>query len=205
MTVLLRYFSWRYIRRHPFRVLLSLLSVSLGVALFVSIGVSNSSAEASFRRTVQKLSGNAQLQVVRGRMLGVEEEALSRIDALPGIKAAPVLQLGTTLPGSKENLLVLGLDFQRETQFRRWDSVEGERPAVNPLLFLAGDAIVIPKTFAVKRGYRPGSKFLIDTPGGHRPVVVAAVVPDEGAAQVFGGNLAVMPVKTAQRLFGREG
>jgi putative ABC transport system permease protein len=205
MKVLLRYFSWRYIHKHPIRVLLSLLSVALGVALFVSVEVSNSSAEASFRRTVKKLSGNAQLQVVRGRMLGVEEEALAKIDAVPGVRAAPVLQLGTTLPGSKESLMVLGLDFQREAQFRRWESVEGEKPRVNPLAFLLGEAVVIPKSFAAKRGYKPGSKFLIDTPDGHRAVLVAAVVPDEGAAQVFGGNLAVMHVKTAQRLFRKPG
>ncbi|HLF94378.1 MAG TPA: FtsX-like permease family protein [Planctomycetota bacterium] len=205
MTPLLRYFSWRYIRRHPFRVLLSLLSVALGVALFVSVDVSNTSAEAAFRRTVDRLAGNAQLQVIRSRSLGVEEEVLAKLDAIPGIKAAPVLQLGSSVPGSGESLLVLGMDFQRETAFRRWEPSEGEKPQVNPLAFLMRDAVVVTKAFAAKQKLKLGGSFRIDTPEGPRPVVIAAVVPDEGAAQVFGGNVVVMHVKTAQRLFKRPG
>lgn len=205
MSALLRYFSWRYIRKHPFRVALSLLSVALGVALFVSVDVSNTSAEAAFRKTQARLSGSAQLQVVRGRSLGVEEESLAKIEAVPGVRAAPVLQLGSTVAGSGESLLILGTDFRREAGFRRWESPKGEKPAIHPLAFLMTDPVVVTKAFAAKQNLQLGSRFRIDTPDGPRPVVVASIVPDEGAAQVFGGNVVVMHVKTAQKLFKREG
>jgi putative ABC transport system permease protein len=183
-------------------VLLSLFSVALGVALFVTIDVSNSSAEASFRRTVEKLSGNAQLQVVRGRMLGVEEEALQKIAQVPGVKAAPVLHLSTTLPGSGETLLILGLDLTKEMDFGRWGSGGAGDLKLSPLAFMAREVIVVTRAFAARH---PGPTVKIDTPAGHRTVVVAAVIPDEGAAQVFGGNIGIMPVRSAQRLFQKGG
>jgi len=205
VRTLLRYFSARYLKRHPIRVFLSVTSVALGVALFASIDVSNSSTEAAFRRTVEALAGKAQLKVVRSRSFGVGEDVLKAIDALPGIQAAPVLQLGTTVPGSPDGLLVMGLDFNREASFRLWDVAEGEKPQVNPLAFLGGDVILISRSFAAKRKLKLGWGFKIDTPTGPRPVLIGAIFKDEGPAQIFGGNVAVMPLKTAQRLFRRQG
>ena len=54
MKTLLQFFSWRYLRRHPVRVFLSVMSVALGVALFASIDISNSSTEAAFRRAARE-------------------------------------------------------------------------------------------------------------------------------------------------------
>ena len=204
MSTLLRYFSLRYLRRHPVRVFLSVMSVALGVALFASIDVSNSSTEAAFRRTVTALAGNAKLQVVKSRSFGVEEEILKKIDGLPGLQAAPVLQLSATVPGSPDGLLLLGLDFSREASFRLWDVAEGEKPQINPLAFL-GDVILISRSFAARRNLRIGGGFKIDTPTGPRPVMIGAIFKDEGPAEIFGGNIAVMPLKTAQRLFRRAG
>jgi len=205
VKTLLRYFSARYLRRHPFRVFLSVMSVALGVALFASIDVSNSSTEAAFRRTVTALAGKSQLQVVKGRALGVEEEALKKIDAVPGVVAAPVLQLGTTMPGSPDGLLIMGLDFNREASFRLWDVAEGEKPQINPLAFLGGDVILVSRSFAAKHKLKLGGGFKIDTATGPRGVIIGAIFKDEGPAQIFGGNIAVMPLKTAQRLFRRLG
>lgn len=205
MKTLLRYFSARYLRRHPVRVFLSVMSVALGVALFASIDVSNTSTEAAFRRTVTALAGNAQLQVVKSRSFGVEEEALKKIDGVSGVTAAPVLQLGTTLPGSPDGLLIMGLDFKREASFRLWDVAEGGKPQINPLAFLGGDVILISRTFADKHRLKLGGGFKIDTPTGPRGVMIGAIFKDEGPAHIFGGNVAVMPLGTAQRLFRRQG
>ena len=203
MKTLLRFFSWRYLRRHKLRVFLSVVSIALGVALFASVDISNTSTEAAFRRTVKKLAGDAQLQVVRSRGQGVEEEAvLRRLDAVEGVQAAPVLQFSTTVPGMKDLLLVMGLDFRREASLRR--VAEGEKPQINPLAFL-GDAILISRSFAAQAKLKLGSSFVLNTPTGPRRVAVASIFKDEGAAQIFGGNVAVMPLRTAQKLWGRAG
>jgi putative ABC transport system permease protein len=115
------------------------------------------------------------------------------------------LQLGTTVPGSPDGLLIMGLDFNREASFRLWDVAEGEKPQINPLAFLGGDVILISRSFAAKHKLKLGGGFKIDTPTGPRGVMIGAIFKDEGPAQIFGGNIAVMPLKTAQRLFRRQG
>jgi len=199
VKTLLQYFSWRYLRRHPVRVFLSVMSVALGVALFASMDISNTSTEAAFRRTVRKLAGSAQLQAVRDRVPGIDEEALPKIDAVRGVKASPVLQITTTVPGMTDLLLIMGLDLSREASVRPMD-----KPQIYPLAFL-GDAIMVSRSFADRRKLKLGSTFPINTPIGQRRVVVGAIFKDEGPAQAFGGNVAVMPLKTAQKMFGRPG
>jgi len=206
VKTLFQYFSWRYLRRHPIRVFLSVMSVALGVALFASVDISNTSTEAAFRQTVKKLAGNAQLQVVRAGKPGVEDDVARRLDGVEGVDAAPVLQVSATAPGENASdvLLIMGLDFQRAASMRLWDVAEGEKPQINPLAFL-GNAILVSRSFADKRGIKLGGSFAINTPTGPQRVEVAAIFKDRGAAQVFGGNVAVMPLKTAQRLFRRTG
>jgi len=202
VTTLLKFFSWRYLRRHPIRVFLSVMSVALGVALFASIDISNTSTEAAFRRTVKKLSGHAQLQVVRAGKPGVEEDVLRKLEGLEGVQAAPVVQVSTTVPGMKDLLLVMGLDLQREATVRTWDTSQDGKPQIY-LLAMLGDAIFVSQSFATRHNLKLAGQFALNTPTGPRRVTVAAIFKDRGAAQAFGGNVAVMPIKTAQRLFGR--
>ncbi|MBI3736406.1 FtsX-like permease family protein [Candidatus Sumerlaeota bacterium] len=207
MISLLNFFSLRYALKHPFRVLLSATAVALGVALFVSSDTSNYTVETAFRETNEKLQGNAQLHVTRGRMLGVEDEALKKIDTVSGVAAAPMLQITTTLPELKGegSLMILGLDFKREASFRLWDVAEGDAPKIDLMSFAMANGILITENLAKRQHFKLGSTFKIDTPGGMTPVSVAAILKDEGPAQVFGGNVAVMPLGTAQRLFDKKG
>jgi putative ABC transport system permease protein len=205
MKTLLRLFSWRFVEQRPLRALLHVLIVTLGVALYVAIDASNASTEAAFRRMAARLAGNAHLQVVRSRAMGVEQSILSKIDAVQGIQATPVLQITTTptqLP-AESGMLILGLDFMREAAIRRWDIKE--LPSLNLLTFLTRDAIVVPRSFASRHSLKLGSSFDIATPRGPRPVTIGAIAEDEGPAGILGGHIAVMEFRTAQRLFKREG
>jgi putative ABC transport system permease protein len=207
MRALLKLFSWQYARQQPLRALLHIFIVTLGVSLYVAIDASNASTEAAFRQMAARLAGNAHLQVVRSRAAGVEQSVLSAIDAVPGIQAAPVIQVNTTpteLP-AESGLLVLGLDFIREAAIRRWDLTAGELPALNLLTFLTRDAVVVTDRFARRHKLSLGQSFGIATPRGSRPVTIGAIVKDEGPAGILGGNIAVMELRTAQRLFKREG
>jgi putative ABC transport system permease protein len=203
VRALLAAFSLTYFRRHPLRVLLSLATLALGVALYVSVDVSHSSAGAAFRKSAERLAGKAALQVSRGRMLGVEEAVLGKLDAIPGVKAVPVLQRSASVPDAG-SLLLLGVDFARESAVRSWNSSAGS-PKFNPLAFVFADAVVVPERFASKHRLSLGKTFAIDTPSGPKGVMVGAVVKDEGAAEVFGGAVAAMPLRSLQRLFGLQG
>mgnify|MGYP000630993226 CR=1 FL=1 len=207
MKWILRYFSWRYTRRHPLRAVLNMLVVALGAALFVAVDASNASTVEAFRRMVERLCGNAQLHVVRAGAGSVEAAVLDRLDRIPGVRAAPVIQLSTTMTRARSDgpLMVLGLDFRREADFRRWDMTEGDLAGLDPVAFLLRDAAIVTARFAARHGLKAGAIFELDTPSGPRPVAVGAIVKDEGPASVLGGNLLVLGLGSAQKLFRGAG
>jgi ABC-type lipoprotein release transport system permease subunit len=177
MKWILRFFSWRYARRRPVRALLNVAVVALGVALYVAVDASNAGTEAAFRQMVGRLTGNTQLQVVGPLGGGVDEALLARIDGRRGVKAAPVLQVATTVTQDRSGspLLVLGLDLAREALFQRWSFAGDEVKEMNLLTFLLYDSVVITRRFADRHGLAVGRSFQIDTPDGPRPVKVGAI------------------------------
>ncbi|MEO8351864.1 MAG: hypothetical protein ABI680_09030, partial [Chthoniobacteraceae bacterium] len=65
-----RLFVWhvvRYVRRHRLLALLNVVSVALGVAVYVAIQIANRSANESFAAGVDLAAGKAQLEV-RGNL-----------------------------------------------------------------------------------------------------------------------------------------
>jgi putative ABC transport system permease protein len=203
VRALLVHFSLAYARRHPLRILLAALAVALGSALLVSVEVSRESAREAFRKTALRLSGGARLQVSRGRTLGVEEAALAVVDRVPGVRAVPVIQAAATVRGEPPvAVTVLGLDFAREAALKRWGG-EGP-PKLDPAVLAAGDGVVVTRPFAAARGLRPGGPLDLDTPSGPRRLRVLAVA-DGGLAELFGGEVLVLPLRAAQRLFRKEG
>jgi len=204
---LLRLFSWRHARRHPLRTVLGAASVALGVALFVSAAVANSTVLRAFEETGERLGGRAKLQVTFASGTGVDEAALPRIEALPGAIAAPVLHRSTTLSDLKEGpVLVFGIDFWKDRQLRLYDFKipSAELPAFIATA-LRPDGIVVTRRFAGRHGLSPGSSLVLDTPRGRAKLTVTGILESEGPAQVFGGNFMVMGLPTAQALFTKPG
>lgn len=208
MGNLLRLFIFRHARRRPLRVALGALSIALGVAMFVSVHIAIGSAGKAFESTAGKLTGQAKLQVVRGRQIGVDAAALKTIDAL-GVPATPVVQTTTTLPELNEGtFLVLGVDFAREQRFRRYEFSEasleiGDLEAAARLLF--GDACLTTRRFAERHRLRIGSTIVINSVRGRQRMTIGGLLEEAGPAQVFGGNILIMSVGRAQTLFGRDG
>ena len=204
MSDLLRLLSWRHNRRHRLRAILGVLSIALAVALYVSIEVAHASAAHAFEQTVRRLAGRADLRVTQGRHVGIDVGALKRIEAVGGVHAAPVLRRSTTLVDFEEGpVLLLGVDFMREARLR--DFTAAGDATLNPLaLLLDPEAIVTTRTLADRHSLSVGSKVRITTPAGLREVRIAGLLEDTGPASVFGGNLAVMSISGAQRLFLSE-
>jgi putative ABC transport system permease protein len=94
--------------RHPLLALLNLLSIALGVAVFIAVQTANQGAVDSFRSAVALTTGKADLEV-RG---DIPEQVFPAIAALPGIRAAtPLVEGVVTIPGVPgEYLRILGVD-----------------------------------------------------------------------------------------------
>jgi len=99
--------------QHKSRLALSVLGISLGVALGYAVQLVNQAAINEFSVAVQTLSGEADL-VVRGPRAGFDESLYPRLAKLPeAAVASPVLELDANLPGRREPLKILGLDIFR--------------------------------------------------------------------------------------------
>lgn len=207
MIRLLQLFAWRPLRRRPLRTLLGAASVALGVALFVSADVANTTVLRAFEQTGERVGGRAKFRVTFASGTGVDAAALSKIEALPDLLAAPVLRRSASLSELKDGpVLVFGVDFWKDRLLRVYDFKIPERdlPAFVATAFRP-DGIVVTRRFADRHRLAKDSPVVLDTPGGRARLVVTGILEDEGPARVFGGNFMVMGLATAQKLFTGPG
>ena len=61
--MLFRLISWPYVRRHLVRTVLTLVAITIGIAVFVAMGSANAAVLASFEEIIQR----ARLDLVRGK------------------------------------------------------------------------------------------------------------------------------------------
>ena len=70
-------------------------------------------------------------------------------------------------------------------------------------LMLDPGAVLVTKSLAARQKLSIGTAVKVNTPSGVKTVRIAGMVDDSGPASVMGGNIAVMGIGGAQRLFGR--
>ena len=200
--MLLRLISWPYARKHLSRWLLTAAGIVLGVGVFVGMHTANQSVLAAFRETIDRVAGVTQLQVTAGEA-GFEEEVLEKVQSLPEVRAAsPVIE--ATVATAAGNLLILGVDMLGDRSLRTYD-LEGTGDAVDdPLVFLAQpDSLIVTKTFAEKNRLRLQSRVPMRTMQGDVVFTVRGIMKPGGLASAFGGDLAIMDIYAAQKVFGR--
>ena len=204
--ILLKLISWPYVRRHRLRWLLTLAGIVLGVAVFVGMHTANQSVLYAFRQTVNRIAGTAQLQISAGET-GFDEDVLARVRSVPEVRVAtPVIEavVNAGIPGQGD-VLILGVDIMSDRSLRDYD-LEGGDQAVNidPLVFLfQPDSLMITDTFARANHLEIGSAIPMDTMEGRKRFTVGGIMKAGGLTSAFGGNLAVMDIYAAQRVFGR--
>jgi putative ABC transport system permease protein len=204
--ILLRLISLQYVRKHVLRTLLTLAGIILGVAVFVGMHTANQSVLFAFQRTIDRIAGTTQLQVSTAET-GFDESVLERVQSTAGVRVAvPVIEavVHTDLSG-QGNLLILGVDMLGDRGLREYD-LEGEEEGAidDPLVFLAQpDSLIITKTFADRNHFAVNSKLTLSTMDGPKLFTVRGIMKSGGLTSAFGGNLAVMDIYAAQKMFGR--
>jgi putative ABC transport system permease protein len=206
--ILLRLISWPYARKHLLRWLLTIAGIVLGVGVFVGMRTANNSVLAAFNQTIDRIAGTAQLQVTAGDA-GFDEEVLDKVRDLPEVRAAAPVIEATVSYGetAQSNLLILGVDMLGDRNIRNYD-LEGEDETGigidDPLVFLAQpDSLMVTKKFADEHGLKVNSRLPMRTMQGDRTFIVRGIMKPGGLASAFGGDLAVMDIYAAQKMFGR--
>ncbi len=204
--ILLKLLSWQYVRKHFGRTLLTIAGIVLGVAVFVGMHTANQSVLYAFRQTVDRIAGSTQLQISAGEA-GFDEDVLERVQADPEVSVAvPVIEavVNSGLKG-QGNMLVIGVDMTGDRSLRQYDFESGEEDMIDdPLVFLAQpDSIMVTDAFAKHNGLGVDSKLPLTTMQGPKMFTVRGIMKPGGMASAFGGNLAVMDIYAAEKVFGR--
>jgi putative ABC transport system permease protein len=204
--ILLRLISWPYFRKHVLRTLLTTAGIVLGVAVFVGMHTANQSVLFAFSQTVDRIAGKTELQISAGEN-GFDEAILEKVQAAPTVGVAvPVIEavVDSNLPG-QGNLLVLGIDMTGDRSLRDYDLDSGDEAVIDdPLVFLAQpDSLIVSREFADRVRIAVGSRLTLGTVEGPKAFVVRGVMKSSALTSAFGGNLAIMDIYAAQKMFGR--
>jgi putative ABC transport system permease protein len=204
--ILLRLMSWPYFRKHVLRTILTAAGVVLGVAVFVGMHTANQSVLSAFSQTVDRIAGKTQLQITAGET-GFGEDVLDKVQSASTVRVAvPVIEavVDSNIKG-QGNLLVLGTDMTGDRSLRDYDLDSADAAVIDdPLVFLAQpDSLMLSKEFADRNHLATGSRLPLGTVDGAKMFTVRGILRASGLASAFGGNLAVMDIYAAQKMFGR--
>ena len=189
--------------QRPFRALLSIAGVALGVLASVAIGTANMQVLRSFEHAVTTVAGPATLEI-SGHELGVDESVITAVRAVKGVvSAAPVLEEAVVVAQGKspgQTLEILGLDLLAESKTRGFQILEDDTEAALEAL-LAPDALYLGRQIAADWNLRVGS-IIEGTVGGRLiRLRVVGLIHDEAARSSLWDRLAVMDIAAAQVLF----
>jgi putative ABC transport system permease protein len=200
---LTRLISLRHLRHAKARTVLTLLGVSLGVAVIFAIDTINDSVLASFRGAIERVAGKTALTVGAGE--GVAEEVLETVRGVAGIEAAvPVIEESALDVTHGVQLAVLGVDTLSDSKVRDYDVTAQDVKIEDDLEFLNDPhGVLITAAYAKRHGLQPGDKLLLESVQGRAEFTVRGTLAPRGPAKVFGGDLLLMDVFAAQIAFGR--
>jgi putative ABC transport system permease protein len=198
--MLTRYIS-REVRRRPGRAILTLAGIVIGVQALVAIPLTIQTTRHAQRDLFEGLTGKADLEVVPSGQGGFSPALEFRLADVKGVSAVvPVIQSAAAIrgPSGLVPVLALGVDFERGDKARDYALVAGELPKNQR-------RVLLEKSFARSLGLETGAKLWLLSPSGVAELQVAGLLEPRGVAAVNGGAVAIMPLVTAQQIFGLEG
>jgi putative ABC transport system permease protein len=197
--------SWPYFRKHVVRTILTTAGIVLGVSVFVAMHTANQSVLFAFSQTVDRIAGKTELEVTAGDA-GFNEDVLDRVQSASTVRiAVPVIEaiVDSNIKG-QGSLLVLGIDMTGDRSLREYELESGEEAIVDdPLVFPR--AARFPHPFQRFRRQERGasqSRLHLGTVEGDRAFTVRGIMKSSELTSAFGGNLAIMDVYAAQKMFG---
>lgn len=199
------------------RALLTILGVTLGVAVLLGIRKANDASLNGFKAGLEMTSGKAALEI-GSPPLGVDERLLPRLVGLRqwGV-ASPVIQadvLVETAEGRSEMVPLIGIDALRDPALRDYSVMnqEAEKVAAGmDLMSLIGDPdqAIITADLAAGLRLREGETMKITFGDRQREVRVGAILgggeEKDGAGVSLRGSLLIMDIAAAQVALERQG
>ena len=213
-VLLFRRFILRYLASEKIRSSVTILAFALGIAVIVSIQLTNASSVRGFERAVEAVSGATAISITSPGP-GMDEMRLGELGWLREFgQASPVIE-GTAfaeLPGgTREILQVLGIDVLRDRSLRDYPLLAHARGSgeLRPQDFLSllsdSNAIVITEKLARLHGLNVDSELRLVFGDRADTFVIRGLLANDGPARALDGNFVLMDIAAAQLAFERLG
>jgi putative ABC transport system permease protein len=189
--------------QRPYRALLSIAGVALGVLASVGIGTANIQVLRSFEQGVTTIAGPATLEIA-GHELGVDESAITAVRTVQGVvSAAPVIEESVVVAQGEPRgqvLQILGLDLLAEVGTRGFEIPQANTEVALEAL-LAPDALYLGRQVAADWNLGVGSIVEVTVGGRLVRLRVVGLIHNEAARSSLWDRLAIMDIAAAQLLF----
>jgi putative ABC transport system permease protein len=199
----LRFFYHLVIRdalRHPILTSINILSVALGVAVYLAIQVTNYSANRALAASVDVISGRANLEA-DGE---IDDALFPELQKVPGcVAATPLVEKIVTLPDYQgEYLHLLGVDPFTDSGFRTFEVKKLDSPKIDSNRWFSDpSAVAVTKAFAQSHHLDAGSTFRVRLGETVKSLMVAFLLD----APEADSHLAAMDIGWLQELSGDAG
>ena len=206
MPPFLRIFWWnvaRTVRRHRMLAIFNVLSIALGIAVYLAIRIANESATRAFSGGIDLVAGKSHVEV-RG---DVDETLWPKIAALPGVNGVTALTESIAVlpewPG--EYLRLTGIEVISGAAFRTFELRAGAGRFDIERWMGTPNGVAVTRDFAARRGVREGSKLTAEVNGRTVKLEVLALLDPPEDAPLPDSRFAVMDIGWAQELLDRPG
>jgi putative ABC transport system permease protein len=209
MIRLLNIWSFSHFKLLKSNTVLTLMGISLGVAIFTAVQTANQNIQDSFRWTIYQIAGKGDLEI-RGGEAGFPEGSIVQARKLPGVREAmpETIQSVSVQNGAEpEEVMVLGLDFLQDSRFHNYTVDQAGPPAPFDFLsLLEPDAVVLSDFLAKRLHLKVGSPFIFKIGRERISSHVAGILRySDDLPPPFGGFFALMDIASSQLLFHKLG
>jgi putative ABC transport system permease protein len=195
----------RPLLQEPVRTALTILAVTLGVAVVLAIDLAGAAATGSFRASMETLAGDNDLEIVASG--GVPETVVGTIATLPyAIRISPRIEDSAVLPDTKQNVPLIGLDLVAEATSDKGSAIFGSESGTSNASASLEDALRSAQNsdsvwVGASLGRKPGDRVRFLLNDQVREFTVRGVYPDSNGSE----SAVVMDIATAQRALNHFG
>lgn len=191
--------SFGYVWRHPWQLVLALLSICIGVAVMVAVDLANDSSRKSFLLSMSVINGAATHQIVGGPA-GLDENLYTTLRVDQGMRGiAPLIDGYIDYDGSVLHLV--GVDPFAEQDFRTYTRPDKQQDKSESMVDIYRRVLTEPGALLLSRqtasllGLQVDQEFQIDAAGKSFNAVLVGMLPDDNPAL---NDLAIVDIAVAQ-------
>ncbi len=193
-------FSLRELTSRPVRVILTTLSIVIGVAAVVSVSIATKTTRAANEQMFAAVAGKAAFEIVAEGGGGFPISVASELDQLDGVQAVPLIRRFTIvyLPEKKVRVQALGIVPDRDRLVRDYEVTAGQMVG-------SGTGVMLDATFADGLGIGIGDELKMLTRSGLKKSEVVGLLEPRGGSAIAEGGMLYMSLGLAQSRFKMRG